>query len=284
MATRIRGRRVGRGAVLGEVFAERLYNTRDVRDLPPGPQVILTTTDLATGRAFRISRDFIGSYDFGYIEPAPPGISVGFAAAASAAVPALFPPASLPTGQFGLRDAPDVLSLADGGVYDNLGLEWFQGWSSGRPAAAEPADFLIVVNAGGLLTRTTRPYGGLRGVWRAKDVQYSQTTKLRVRWYVAELVANRVRGIYVAIELDPRRYHLPDGSEIEPDLYTGAIPSRLVRPLARLRTDLDRFLPEEAEMLSYHAYWSAHARLAALYPALAVASPARCGEATKHSL
>ena len=177
-----------------------------------------------------------------------------------------------------------MLSLADGGVYDNLGLEWFQGWSSGRPAAAEPADFLIVVNAGGLLTRTTRPYGGLRGVWRAKDVQYSQTTKLRVRWYVAELVANRVRGIYVAIELDPRRYHLPDGSEIEPDLYTGAIPSRLVRPLARLRTDLDRFLPEEAEMLSYHAYWSAHARLAALYPALAVASPARCGEATKHSL
>jgi hypothetical protein len=48
-----------------------------------------------------------------------------------------------------------VLSLADGGVYDNLGLEWFQGWSYGRPASAEP-DFLIVANVGRLLRRTSR--------------------------------------------------------------------------------------------------------------------------------
>jgi hypothetical protein len=31
--------------------------------------------------------------------------------------------------------------------------------------------FLIVANAGGLLSRTTHPYVGLRGLWRAKDVQ-----------------------------------------------------------------------------------------------------------------
>src|SRR5436190_18769584 len=133
-----------------------------MRELPAGPQVILTTTDLTTGRAFRISRDFIGSFDFDYVEPPPSGISVGFAAAASAAVPAFFPPASLPTAGLGLRDAPAVLSLADGGVYDNLGLEWFQGWDSGRPQSAESADFMIVANAGGLLRRGMHPYGGLR--------------------------------------------------------------------------------------------------------------------------
>src|SRR5438045_1299230 len=55
-------------------------------------------------------------------------LPAGGSAAASAAVPALFPPASLSTAGLGLRDAPAVLSLADGGVYDNLGLEWFQGW------------------------------------------------------------------------------------------------------------------------------------------------------------
>jgi NTE family protein len=262
LASRIRGRRVGRGVVLGELLAERLYRTRRVCDLPPGPQVILTTTDLATGRAFRIGRDFIGSFDFGYVEPTPPVIDLGFAAAASAAMPAFFPPASLPTVGLGLRDAPPVLSLVDGGVYDNLGLEWFQGWRSGRPSSAEPADFLIVANAGGLLSRRTHPYGGLRGLWRAKDVQYSQTTKLRVRWWVGELLAGRARGAYLAIELDPRDYRLPDRAPVDPALYQGAIPSRLVAPLARLRTDLDRFAPEEADLLSYHAYWSTHARLA----------------------
>ncbi len=270
---RLRGRRVGRGAVLGEVLADHLYRTPRVCDLPPGPQVILTTTDLATGRAFRIARDFIGSYDFGYVEPAPPSIELGLAAAASAAVPALFPPASLETVGLGLKDAPPTLSLADGGVYDNLGLEWFQGWGSGRPASAVRPDFLIVANAGGLLKRTSHPYGGVRGLLRSKDVQYSQTTKLRVRWFVGDLLAERERGIYLAVELDPRGYKLPDGTPIDSHFYDSALPSPLVAPLARLRTDLDRFLPEEADLLSYHAYWSTHARLGALYSDLALAAP-----------
>jgi hypothetical protein len=188
-------------------------------------------------------------------------------------MPAFFPPASLPTAGLGLRDAPPVLSLVDGGVYDNFGLEWFQGWGSGRPSSAEPADFLIVANAGGLLSRTTHPYGGLRGLWRAKDVQYSQTTRLRVRWWVGELLANRACGAYLALELDPRDYRLPDRAPVDPALYEGAIPSRLVAPLARLCTDLDRFAPEEADLLSYHAYWSTHARPGALYPDLVVARP-----------
>ena len=271
-AARLRGRRAGRGVVLGELLQKRLFRTGEVRALPRGPQIILTTTDLATGRAFRISRDFVGSFDFGYVPP-PPGITVGFAAAASAAAPILLPPASLRTAGLGLRDAPAVLSLADGGVYDNLGLEWFQGWDSGRPPSAEPANFLIVANAGGPLLPTTHAYGGLRGLWRAKDVQHSQTTKLRVRWYVADLLAARRRGIYIAIELDPRDFELPDRSPISPALYEGALPSQLIAPLANLRTDLDRFTVDEANLVSYHAYWSAHARLGSLYPDLAVASP-----------
>jgi hypothetical protein len=153
--------------------------------------------------------DFIGSFDFGYVEPTPPVIDLGFAAAASAAMSAFFPPASLLTVGLGLRNAPPLLTLVDGGVYDSLGLEWFQGWGSGRPSSAEPADFLIVANAGGLLSRRTHPYGGLRGLWRAKDVQYSRTTKLRVRWWVGELLAGRARGAYLAVELDPRDYRLP---------------------------------------------------------------------------
>ncbi|HEY6322372.1 MAG TPA: patatin-like phospholipase family protein [Thermoanaerobaculia bacterium] len=274
LAARLSGRRVGRGFVLGEVLAEYLYKTRSVRDLPRGPQVILTTTDLATGRALRIARDFMGSYDFSYVEPVPASVTLGFAVAASAAVPALFPPATLATDGLGLRDAPPILSLADGGVYDNLGLEWYQGWSSGRPSSAIKPNFLIVANASGLLNRTLRPYGGLRGLWRSKAVQYNQTTKLRVRWFVGDLVGGRERGIYLGIELDPRLYVLPDGRPIDPRLYDGALASRLIAPLAGLRTDLDRFLPQEADLLSYHAYWSTHARVAALYPELAVAAPA----------
>ena len=44
-------------------------------------------------------------------------------------------------------------------------------------------------------------------------------------------------------------------------------------PLARLRTDLDRFTSDEAELLAYHGYWSAHARFGALFPDMAVKRP-----------
>jgi predicted acylesterase/phospholipase RssA len=123
--------------VLGGVLAEHLYKTRSVRDFARGPQVILTTTDLATGRALRIARDFMGSYDFGYVEPVPASITLGFAAAASAAVPAVFPPATLATDGLGLRDAPPILSLVDGGVYDNFGL------AAGKP---NHSDLFVPVN------------------------------------------------------------------------------------------------------------------------------------------
>lgn len=274
VGARLIGRRVGRGVVLGEVLSKHLYRTHAVCDLSAhGPQVIFTTTDLITGRSFRISRDFIGSYDFGYMEPPPPSITVGFAAAASAAAPLFFPPASLPIRDIGLRNAPTVLSLADGGIYDNLGLEWFQGWDSGRPQSAVKPDFLVVVNAGGPLKPVTRPFGGVRGILRAKDVQYSQTTNLRTRWFVRDLLRGSERGIYVGIGQDPRQYQLPDGAPIAPDLYRGALPSPLVAPLSRLRTDLDRFSSNEAVLLSYHGYWSTHSRLAALHPDSACASP-----------
>ena len=272
---RFQGRDVGRGAVLGELLAKLLYVTdRRVAGLPDGPQVVFTTTDLATGRAFRIARDFIGSYDFGYVQPAPETIELGFAVAASAAVPALFPPAWLPTQGLGLRTPPEILSLVDGGVYDNLGLEWFQGWTSGRPSSAVKPDFVIVANASGILHTDTRAYGGLRAVSRTKNVQYSQTTKLRVRWFTRDLLAGRERGVYIGIGLDPRGYKLPNGSPIDPHMYQDALSSDLVAPLARLRTDLDRFLPEEADLLAYHGYHSLHGRLAALYPSLAIERPA----------
>jgi hypothetical protein len=44
------------------------------------------------------------------------------------------------------------------------------------------------------------------------------------------------------------------------------LPSTLITLLAKLRTDLDRFAPEEADLLSYHGYWSTHAARGAAPP------------------
>ena len=261
----------GRGGALAHTLASELYEHERVSGLPAGPQVVFTSTDLGAGRGFRIARDFVGSYDHGYVEPAPASIELGTAVAASAAFPGSVSVVWLETAGLGLPKAPPVLSLVDGGVYDNLGLEWFQGWNSGRPASAIRPGFVIVVDASGQLAPVDGKVGTLKSIFRDLSVQYQQTLNVRVRWFVDK--ANDppgddgLHGVYIGIRHDPR-------AGTDPAFAAGALPAALVKPLALLRTDLDRFLPEEADLLSYHGYWSLHARLKTIAPELAVDSPA----------
>jgi NTE family protein len=261
-----------RSSVVGGILAERLIGAERLVDLDPALQVVLTSTDLGTGRAFRMSQEFVGSYDFGYPDP-PADLRVGEAIAASAAVPMLFPPVHLATAGMGLTKAPATLSLTDGGVYDNLGLEWFQGWKSGRPSQARAVDFVIVVDASGVLAAQNARFRGVAALSRTRDIQYFQTRATRIRWFVEKLLRDEMRGIYLVTKYPPQSFRLPDGRPIDPALYDAALPATVTKALAGLRTDLDTFSTTESALLRYHGYWSMHARLKALHPALAVAGP-----------
>ena len=263
-----------RGVVQGTVLGDKLYRAKHVVDLPPRPVTVITSTDLASGRAFRIAREFIGNFDAGYVDT-PKHLELGIVVASSAAFPFVFPPVHLPTEGLGLNPSkvPPVLSLTDGGVYDNLGLEWFQGWKSGRPPAAVKPDYLVVVDASGVFRTTKKRIGEIKGLKRARSIQYRQTTSLRIRWLVDEFFAGTRRGIYVAAGGNPRDYQDATNRPIDPSLYSGALDPDLAVQVGALRTDLDRFLPEEADLLSYHGYWCTHARMGSIHPDLAVANP-----------
>ena len=271
--TRIVPKRRRLGSSLGITMGTHLLRARNVVDLPPGLQVILTSTDLASGRAFRVSKDFIGGWEFGYVAT-PPSLSLAIAIAASTAVPFLFPPVHLRTHGLGLRDPPPELSLVDGGVYDNLGLEWFQGWDRGRPAGARPCNFVLAVDASGPLRSAFRKFGWGRSLLRSKDAQYAQTRASRVRWFVDQMIAGHMRGLLIQIDKGPARFRPPEGVPLVADAASGALPVGFADALTGLRTDLDRFLPEEADLLMYHGYWSTHVRLRHLRPDLAMHSPA----------
>ena len=262
----------GRGGAYARALAHDLYTHDRVADLPAHPEFIFTATDLTKGRAFRIAPAYVGSFDYGYIEPTPRSVPLGMAVAASAAFPPSFTVVNLKTRGLAFpKRPPDPLSLVDGGVYDNLGLEWFQGWEEDavRPAAATAPAFTIVANASGLLTEKNTRFRPLGAFSRDLSIQYEQSLSLRVRWNRRALAAEPGSGVYLAIKNDPRAAAQP-----APGVAACALPSELVRPLAALRTDLDRFAPEEADLLSYHAYWTLHARLATFARGLALPDPA----------
>jgi hypothetical protein len=188
-------------------------------------------------------------------------------------VPFLFPPVHVRTAGLGLADAPPELSLVDGGVYDNLGLEWFQGWDRGRPAGARTCEFILAVDASGPLRTSPRHFGWGRSLFRSQGAQYAQTRASRVRWFVDQLISGRMHGLLIQIDKEPSRFKPPAGVDMVVGAADGALPEGFAGALTGLRTDLDRFLPEEAELLMYHGYWSTHVRLRHLRPDLTVPMP-----------
>ena len=259
----------GRGGALARVLAHNLYGHKRLSELPERPEFIFTSTDLSKGHAFRAAPRYLGSWDYGYITT-PTSVHLGTAVAASAAFPPSLAIVELRTRgmQFPKDSPPRRLSLVDGGVYDNLGLEWIQGWKpdSLRPPGAVKPTFTIVANASGILEPNDRRYHPWSALGREFAIQYQQTLSLRARWQYD--TAASIPYVYMAIKDDPRT-----DKRLVPKVISGALPGELVRPLALLRTDLDRFTREEADLLSYHAYWTLHARLSSEAPELALADP-----------
>lgn len=261
----------GRGGVYGWILSRHLYEHKYVSGLPQHPEFIFTSTDLSKGRSFRVAPAYVGSWDYGYIEPTPSAVKLGKAVAASAAFPPSMTVVNLDTRDLWFPDAqpPKKLSLVDGGVYDNLGLEWFQGWTGDakRPSAATEPKFVVVVNASGRLARAEKRFFPAGAFKRDLSIQYQQSLNVRVRWLVERLNAQPGSGAYLAINDDPGQ------CSQDPTVQACALPTELVAPLAALRTDLDRFSRDEADLLSYHAYWNLHACLLEHAPDLAAAAP-----------
>ena len=260
----------GRGGAYARTLG-RIYDSDRVADLPVRPEFVFTSTDLVQGRAFRVAPGYIGSWDYKYIEPTPASVKLGDAVAASAAFPPSLTVVRLKTKQLPFpRPAPDQLALVDGGVYDNLGLEWFQGWGpdAERPVSAMKPAFTIVANASGPLAEKAGRFSGVTSLPRDLAIQYQQSLALRVRWYTANLLEQPGTGLYMAIASDPR-----SEQDVDPTVARASLPSELLGPLSLLRTDLDRFTRNETDLLSYHAYWILHARLLRYAPECALEAP-----------
>ncbi len=114
---------------------EGLFGKTTLKDLPVAdgsgnPQFIFYATNLQTGRSFRFRQDMIADYMLGVSRTT--NVPLGVAVAASSAFPPLFSPIVLKTDPASWSDGSKLpnlealrkrIVLADGGVYDNMGLE-----------------------------------------------------------------------------------------------------------------------------------------------------------------
>jgi NTE family protein len=239
-------------------------------DLPQRPRFVVCATDMVFGVNWVFERGRMGSWQAGYAKP-PADWPLGRAVAASSCFPPLFPPLlvglSPDTFRGGAYRGPGRsallarLSLTDGGVYDNLGLEpvW-KGHST------------VLVSDGGSRLDFSWTANPLRRVSRYASILQSQAGALRRRWLGASLATGVFRGAYWGIAgstAGPGGRRVPAGSLS----YTRGL---ALRTLATVRTDLDRFTDAEVAVLENHGYLSGAAALAQHAPELLPAPVPAC--------
>lgn len=189
------------GDFLAHRYAKDLFGNTTLKELPvagPGkPKFIFYATNLQTGRSFRFRQDMLADYLLGVSRTTD--VSLAKVVAASSAFPPVFSPIELETDPASWTDGgplPNLESLrknivlADGGVYDNMGLE----------SLVDNADIVLVSDAGAKFEVEEEPHEDyLRQLSRVRDILIDQTRALRKRWLISEFEAGRKRGAYWGI-------------------------------------------------------------------------------------
>jgi len=240
------------------------------------PILVLNATSLNSGHNWQFTASWMGEPPAGinsecdanfrlrrmYYEDAPDGhrqIRLGHAVAASACVPGIFDPLSLP----GLyeRELPDgakpvqpIVRLVDGGVHDNQGI---------GSLLEQDCTVMLVSDASGQMEDMDFPSNGLIGV----PLRTTSILQSRVRVSQYEDLASRRKGgllngfmfVHMKKDLETPPVDWPGCPDPSPPpgndpVLPYGIQRHVQRKLAAIRTDLDSFSELEANALMCSGY------------------------------
>jgi len=223
-----------------------LFGRATLQDLPDKPEFVINATNVETGTLWRFSRAVMADYQVGEI--ARPTLPLASAVAASSAFPPFLSPYLLRVhrSEFSkVATNTDALlsdiSLTDGGVYDNLGLETV--WKAYRN--------VLVSDAGAALQPDPSPSSAwARQAKRDIDIIYGQVSSLRKRQLIASFKAKEGergwrRGTYWGVGSDVEHYNLATAL---------AAPHEQTIELAQVKTRLKRMSAELQERLINWGY------------------------------
>lgn len=216
-----------------------LYKGISLQALPDKPQFVFNATNLQTGRLVRLQKARLADYTIGEIPN--PSVRLAVAVAASSAFPPVLSPVTIKiapnawTKRDGAIHHGDpaytrVLSLTDGGAYDNLGLETIDDFKSVIVSDAG-APFAVESEAGTVLPKQ---------LMRVLDIATDQARGLRKRMLHATRVNTAMSYAYSGIDGDASAFPAPRQLQASP---------AITAPLARLRTRLSPFSDQEQGQL-----------------------------------
>jgi NTE family protein len=235
------------GDKVAETYADRLFGTTTLRDLPDSahaPEFIFYATSLQSGASVRMCRSWIRDYKVGSLPE--PDLPLAKIVAASSAFPPVLSPVIIEcepsawqkqTGAFlyGDESYRKKLVLTDGGVYDNMGLEavWNDGFKN-----------VFVCNASAPLKTEPKPgTNWISQTLRVSALVIDQARALRKRELIEKYQKLDAAGNHLEYggAYWSTRTRISDYGLNDPMVHDNA----LTDSLAQARTRLNRFKPDE---------------------------------------
>jgi predicted acylesterase/phospholipase RssA len=243
-----------------EAAPHREASIGDLRGDRPG--VRFNCTSLTTGDPCYFDQAGFGWYKDGVIVAPMPafGLPVAYAVTASSAFPPLFPPVDISHETLGCdqNKFANEHRLTDGGVYDNLGIgaltaEYREGTSGSEQKV--PLGIIIISDAEGNFDSdfdTTFSFPVNRNV-RASDLLMKRVSILQLDDLERHFEgAAEEKTSFVRVKIREPVRNLDDKTVLGPEAQ---------RALINVRTDLDRFTPDEVTALIAHGYSKAREAL-----------------------
>jgi NTE family protein len=224
------------GERIAAAYRKHLFGDATLQDLPDAPRFVINATNVQSGVLWRFSKPFMGDYRVGRVHT--PDLSLATAVAASSAFPPVLSPVEIhlpasavvadPESDLHREPFTTTVVLADGGVYDNMGLE--TAWKRYRT--------LYVSDGGARMRAEEEPkHDWPRHAYRVLDLIDNQVRALRKRAMVAAFQADPAtpgarRGAYWGIGTPIERYDgRVAGLPCPPDAVQrlASVPTRLKR-------------------------------------------------------
>jgi len=234
--------------ILAKSYDQHLFKGASLNNLKGGPRIYLNATNLSTGNMFFFvaggnSKSEMGEWELGVV-PAEQ-FHLSKAVAASSAFPPVFPPLRLEQDVYP-SDEVEYITLTDGGVYDNLGVNpLFRGRNH--------LDYAIISDAG-------KPF--------ANDFQPTESGTIVLKESI-DILMEQVRGLqFKRLELGHLSESGPKPVWFSIDSLEGQAQAGDAEFASAIDTNLKKLKKAEIDVLTRHSGALLQARLQKYTPEL----------------